>query len=551
MSTQPPPQPDSTGDQIHATVGEGARSVTVGKNIIQIGTLVLPFWLATLLAVAALVLVGTVGLVLYHNTPITTSAVPTTTPIATAAPDETLIIIVPFHHTGLNVDAHQRVKDALDRERKNFPELRLLIVVDDKLELKADQRAEAKALAERYNASMVIWGEDTVTQMKVNLLNLRAVAFADAAPVVVEQEDVQFNQFVKPDGYTRFINEGLPNQMTFLALVAIAEAQLLAPDSETQRQAGETLHSAINLIPPEETFVGEADAYFTLGWITHYYQMDLTAAIDAFTHVVLLEPANADAHFNLAEIYDLQGDYEKALDHFTESIEAAPRTNAWAYDGRANLYTFHEEYQKAFEDYTTFIQMQPDNPVGYMNRSDVAGWLDDWATALADYNRVFELVPEQAHHYVTRAYIHRQRGDWQAAVADLERAMALSDPIPAKQYYDRGEAYMAGAQWVAALTDFTSVLQANPDDRFAYLARARVYIQLADNDAALADLNQALTIPGRRELYDAYFERGRLYHHLGKQSQARADLQTYLDGQPAGEFATEAKTLLKEIEQES
>jgi hypothetical protein len=46
--------PQSSGDTIQATIGEGASTVAVGKNIIQIGKLIIPYWLATTVALLAL-----------------------------------------------------------------------------------------------------------------------------------------------------------------------------------------------------------------------------------------------------------------------------------------------------------------------------------------------------------------------------------------------------------------------------------------------------------------------------------------------------------------
>ncbi|MEZ4683385.1 MAG: tetratricopeptide repeat protein [Caldilineaceae bacterium] len=557
MSSQPPP-PEPTGDQIHASVGEGARGVAVGKNIIQIGTLMVPLWLAGLLAGLLTLGVGGTGYQIYRSGLPTATALPaptatitptpTATPLATAteAPGETLIIIAPFHHSGADVEAHRKIERALNEALQSYPALKMRVAVDDRRVLNAVQRDEAETLAKRYNAGLAIWGEDTVTELRVNLLNLRTAAFAETAQQIVERQNVQLKG---SDGYIQFINEGLPNQRTCLALVAIAEGQLLAPAYETQSQAGETLRSAISLIPPGATLVGEADAYFTLGWISHYYQMDFDAALDAFDHVVALEPTNADAHFNLAEIYDTQGEYEKALAHFTLAIDNAPLSNAWAYDGRALLYESFDEPQKARDDYTTFIELQPENPLGYSNRSNVLIWLAQWDAALADYNRVIELVPEQAHHYVSRAYIQRQRGDWQAAVADIERAMALTTPITAQLYYDRGEAYVVGEQWAAALADFSTAINLAPEHHYAYLARARVYRELAQPEAALVDLDQVLTNPGRRPLYEAYIERARVHRQLGDDTAALADLHSYLDEQPEGEFAADAAALIKEIEE--
>jgi hypothetical protein len=175
MSTQPPSPAEPQGDQINATVGEGARGVAVGKNIIQIGSLILPLWLAGMIVGLLTLGVAGTGYTIYQNsrpTPTpqpaptaTLTPTPTATPLATAteAPGETLLMIAPFASSGADVKAHVKIERALTQALQNHTDLNLRVAIDDRLVLTADQRAEAEALARRYNASMVIWGEDTVT----------------------------------------------------------------------------------------------------------------------------------------------------------------------------------------------------------------------------------------------------------------------------------------------------------------------------------------------------------------------------------------------------
>src|SRR5690242_17319724 len=46
------------GDTIGAQIGENARNIVVGKNVIQIGRLELPFYLAVPLVVGLLIIIG-------------------------------------------------------------------------------------------------------------------------------------------------------------------------------------------------------------------------------------------------------------------------------------------------------------------------------------------------------------------------------------------------------------------------------------------------------------------------------------------------------------
>ncbi len=58
---QPPKQPARSGDAISAQIGDDARNVVVGKNVIQIGTLSIPYWVVALILLALLLILGFVA----------------------------------------------------------------------------------------------------------------------------------------------------------------------------------------------------------------------------------------------------------------------------------------------------------------------------------------------------------------------------------------------------------------------------------------------------------------------------------------------------------
>ena len=136
QSEQPrlPSPPRTAGDSISVGVGEGAKHVAAGKNIIQIGSLSIPRW-AALLIVAVLALVAVlVGVVAYFSRQTGVSTQQTaailrlhpyacahrhacadchtdgTAVCAAAADGETMIVILPFHTTAANdSEPHKKI----------------------------------------------------------------------------------------------------------------------------------------------------------------------------------------------------------------------------------------------------------------------------------------------------------------------------------------------------------------------------------------------------------------------------------------------------------
>jgi len=215
-------------------------------NAIHIGALSIPkpiLWLLTSGLVIVIILAGfltrytsNISQVVTAPTPMPTPTIPTATPTETPLPtatslpfatqtvSETLIVVATFHNTAAtNSEAHTKIRRAIAAEAANQDEQQLRVEVEPTI-LTADQRAEAEALGNRYNAGMVIWGEDTGVEVIVNFLNLREPDFAAAAATITEQERTQL---ANPSAYARFITQELPQSMGFLTFFAVGQSYYL------------------------------------------------------------------------------------------------------------------------------------------------------------------------------------------------------------------------------------------------------------------------------------------------------------------------------------
>jgi hypothetical protein len=170
---------DNPGDTIAADIGEGAQGVAVGKNIIQIGALKIPLWLA--LAVTSMIAALFQGRLIARAeaspTPTLTFTIaptptgtPTPTPTETllptatlfppAAEDETLVLVADV------VDAEGKdprflTKDLFDYMQTKLADHERIRVVRWKNDISEENgRAEARKIGQdpAVNATIVIWG---------------------------------------------------------------------------------------------------------------------------------------------------------------------------------------------------------------------------------------------------------------------------------------------------------------------------------------------------------------------------------------------------------
>ncbi len=117
--------------------------------------------------------------------------------------------------------------------------------------------------------------------------------------------------------------------------------------------------------------------------------------------------------------------------------------------------------------------------------------------AVSDYSIVILLNPTFYEPYIRRAQSYIALEQYDLAMVDLNHVIKL----PSADNATRGEAYTARAEIYrdqnnmdAALADFAAAIRATPDAPQAYYERGQIYVAQAEYDKALKDMNQVSSI---------------------------------------------------------
>jgi serine/threonine protein kinase/regulator of sirC expression with transglutaminase-like and TPR domain len=107
----------------------------------------------------------------------------------------------------------------------------------------------------------------------------------------------------------------------------------------------------------------------------------------------------------------------------------------------------------ALRDYSRAIELQPDEPLNYFDRSIAFTALGQHKEEIADLTRAVELRPSDPDFYWFRAIaLGTWAGDFEGAIADCTRAIQLQPNNP-KRYIDRAKLYQEAKNYSAALAD--------------------------------------------------------------------------------------------------
>ena len=147
-------------------------------------------------------------------------------------------------------------------------------------------------------------------------------------------------------------------------------------------------------------------------------------AIADYTLEIKIE-RSADAYYGRGLNYLRRGDFNLAVEDYTQAIELDPNYHR-AYFGRGSAHTGLGNYKESIEDYTLAISLRSDYTEAYINRGNVYRSLERFDEAFADYQRALELAPGNLNAYRNRGWAHELRGDLELARADYMRGLELN-----------------------------------------------------------------------------------------------------------------------------
>jgi tetratricopeptide (TPR) repeat protein len=269
------------------------------------------------------------------------------------------------------------------------------------------------------------------------------------------------------------------------------------------------------------------NALFVIIWAGLVWLMPVAARADSLAAVSIVSPEISVKQPLKDGITAFRsGDYELAIQQFTEALEIAP--SSAAYSNRCLAEIHLEDYATAIEDCTQALQLNSKEPESYLNRGLAYHRIGQPAEAIADYDRLLQLKPHDFRAYYNRGLAQADQQAYREAIVDYGEAIRQVTPLDhltlAEIHNDRGLAELWLEHWPQAIASFTQAIQFNGSDLRAHYNRGCTYHQQGQLAAALRDFTQVLQIaPDHAQ---AYLSRGLIQQQQGNLEAALADLQT-------------------------
>ncbi|HYV34970.1 MAG TPA: tetratricopeptide repeat protein [Gemmataceae bacterium] len=245
-----------------------------------------------------------------------------------------------------------------------------------------------------------------------------------------------------------------------------------------------------------------------------------------FQHVLELQPEDADAHFNLANLYVFQNQFTDAIAQCQETLKRRPDH----VEAQYNLaFAFHSlgRREEAIQWYRQVLEVRPDHVDAQNSLGLALMEQSHWEEAAACFRQVLDFEPEHVEALNNLGLVLLKLARWDEAVSLLRQVIRLRphhldaqnnlgvaltemgyfdeamlcfdqavrlDPGFAQAHNNMGKAYSLYDQPEEAIQRFQQALRLNPNFTEAYCNLGTVHKHRCEYDEAAAFYEQAFRL---------------------------------------------------------
>lgn len=197
----------------------------------------------------------------------------------------------------------------------------------------------------------------------------------------------------------------------------------------------------------------------------------------------------AKAYTNRAYVFQQEGKWEKAIEHYTKSLQY----NVIDAEVYYNMGVAHFNLNRdslAIQSYTTALEYRKNYPDAYNGRGSVYARIGNKEKAYQDFNMAISIDSSYALAYKNRASSYFLENKYDEAIADFKRYVFYNEQ-DAEGWSNLCVAYLNKGDNAAAIKHCEEAIKRDPKFAKAYTNIGAAYINLNEFDKALNYLNQS------------------------------------------------------------
>jgi tetratricopeptide (TPR) repeat protein len=252
----------------------------------------------------------------------------------------------------------------------------------------------------------------------------------------------------------------------------------------------------------------------------YYLQGDFERAIQCYTQDIEREPQQSAHYLARAACYLNILQKERAIPDVERALKLSPNS-APALQLRGEMYVIDKNYDEALDLFARAQAINPSWSVPYFDRGSVLLDKKEFQPALNELDKAISLSPQTWLFYLIRSIVHFKLGNPELAHRDHDQAFHLSEKESLVMTELNLVVYEDCLDW--AEDYYARALLKQPRSGYAYQGRADAYRVNGEHAKAIADYTCAIELMPKE--CSLYLGRGRSYSALNETEKAIIDFR--------------------------
>lgn len=220
---------------------------------------------------------------------------------------------------------------------------------------------------------------------------------------------------------------------------------------------------------------------------------NMPQAILLYDQAILADPENDAAHYELAKIHAMQGDFVNALEYAETAAGLSPGNHHYQIV-LADIHILNDNVPEAIRVYESLLNSQPENIDFAFNLATAYMYNNQPEGALAMFNHIEGLIGFSEEISIQKQKILVSQGKFDEAIEEAEKMLSFF-PEETVYYELLGELYRETGQMERARELYERMLEAEPDNPMAHLLMADYYQDRGEPEKAFESLTRAFRSP--------------------------------------------------------
>jgi tetratricopeptide (TPR) repeat protein len=269
------------------------------------------------------------------------------------------------------------------------------------------------------------------------------------------------------------------------------------------------------------------NAHFNLGNALQE-QGELDEAIAHYERAIAFKPGYAEAHNNLGNGLKQQGKLGEATAHYQLAIALKP-DYAEAHNNLGIALKEQGELDEAMVHYQRAVALKPGSVDAHTNLGNGFKQQGKYGEAMAHYQRAIALRRDYAEAHNNFGIALKEQDKLDEAMVHCQRAVALK-PGSAEAHNNLGNVFKQHGKYAEAMVHYQRSLALKPDYAEVYHNMGNVLKEHGKYDEALAHYQRAVAL--KPDFAEAYYNLGVALRELGQFDEAQRAYESALELAP-------------------